>query len=191
MCAEQIPWRACGFSEAVLPPRKTEGENQFPLVTEQMHGNRAPRTPQHHPTVSPCSQAESSVRAASGGIHLAAQPSLIAIKMNASCFMSQNRGISLTWVFFPIFFFFFPGLPQSLPFPPPPPFPSVASFPCKQALGAHSLTHHAHGSPLTAPQRCLVQGRRWHGHGGGHTARGRMLSPQSSSRMAPCAPREG
>lgn len=90
-------------------PEEQKGKTNSPwwqsrcmgMALQRLHGIAS----QHHPTVSPCSQAGSSVQAASGGVHLAAQPSLIAIKMSASCFVSQNRRIFLTWVFFPIFFF--------------------------------------------------------------------------------------
>lgn len=97
-----------------------------------------------------------------GHVYLAAsrdaQPSLIAIKINAFCFISQNRGISLRFFFFfsSVCFFFFSFLrpPSKSSLPPP----SAASFPCKQAHGTHSLTHHTHGNTLMALQRRALPG---------------------------------
>lgn len=95
-----------------------------------------------------------------GHVYLAAsrdaQPSLIAIKINAFCFISQNRGISLSCFFFLSSFFFFSFLrpPSKSSLPPS----SAASIPCKQAHGTHSLTHHTHGNTLMAPQRRALPG---------------------------------
>lgn len=92
-----------------------------------------------------------------GHVYLAAswvaRPSLIAIKINAFHFISQNRGISLRF-FFPPLFFPFLRPPSKSSLPPP----CAASFPSKQAHGTHSLTHHTHGNTLMAPQRRALPG---------------------------------
>lgn len=127
-----------------------------------------------------------------GQLYLAAsrdaQPSLIAVKINAFCFMSWNRGISLSCFFFfsPRFVFFsFLKPPSKSSLPPP----SAASFPCKQAHGTHGLTHHTHGNTLMAPpQRALpgagtgsTRGRRRRAGG-----QGEGCSPPKRALSCPC-----
>lgn len=139
-------------------PEEQKGKTNSPWWQSRCMG-MAPKTPRHRPTAS-----SHSISLQPGREQRASSQWRRSSRSSAIPNCHQNERFLLRVTEqknFPHLGIFSDFSKSSLPPLPP----SVASFPCKQALGAHSLTHHAHGSPLTAPQRCLAQGRRWHGHG--------------------------